>query len=202
MLLERMGETVTFEPADGEPVEVRHVLVHESEISDQTVMDVQTRFINQARYKGDQRTLTVMWPKSAPHELMDGHVTIRGERYRIYGDPFPVAHSPNGYDTRLTVTRSLFLSDNALVRTVAARDEWGVMRETDAERVETKANLLRLSETAEQGARQTDLARIALFELPPEVWDDGFTAFEHEGHRHRIESVDRAADVVVIGGTR
>ena len=202
MLLERMGETVTFEPADGEPTEVPHVLVHEADISDQTVMDVQTRFINQARYKGDQRTLTVLWPKSAPRELMDAHVVIRGERYRVYGDPFPVAHSPNGYDTRLTVTRSLFLYDITLVRTVATRDEWGVMHEADEDVVETKANLLRLSEMAEQGARQTDLARVALFELPPDTWDERFTAFEYEGQRHHIESVDRAADVVVISGTR
>jgi hypothetical protein len=30
MLLERMGETVTLEPAEGDPVSVRHVLVHEA----------------------------------------------------------------------------------------------------------------------------------------------------------------------------
>jgi hypothetical protein len=71
MLLERLGETVTLEPAEGDPVEVPHVLCLEADVSDQSVMAVQTRFINQARYKGDQRTLTVLWPKSAPRELMD-----------------------------------------------------------------------------------------------------------------------------------
>ena len=202
MLLERMGETVMFEPAEGEPVEVCHVLCHEAEMSDQAVMDVQTRFINQARYKGDSLTLTVMWPKTAPHDLMDSHIVIRGERFRVYGHPFPVAHSPNGYDCRITCTRPLFLYDLVLIRTVAERDAWGVMHETDEVRTETKANLLRLSEMQERGARQTDLARVALFELPPDTWDDRYTAFEFEGHRHHIESVDRAAEVVVISGTR
>jgi hypothetical protein len=165
-------------------------------------MDVQTRFINQARYKGDNVTLTVWWPKPAPHDLMDSHLVIRGERYRVYGAPFNVARSPNGYDARLTAIRPLFLYDITLVRTTVERDAWGVMRETDAERVETRANLLRMSEMAEIGARQTDLARVALFELPPDTWDDRYTAFEFEGHRHHIESVDRAAEVVVISGTR
>ena len=202
MLLERLGETVTLEPAEGDPVEVPHVLCLEADISDQSVMDVQTRFINQARYKGDNVTLTVWWPKRAPHDLMDSHLVIRGERYRVYGAPFSVARSPNGYDARFTAIRPLFLYDITLIRTVAERDAWGVMHETDAERVETKANLLRMSEMSEMGARQTDLARVALFELPPDTWDDRYTAFEFEGHRHHIESMDRAAEVVVISGTR
>ena len=203
MLLERMGETVTLEPADGsEPVSVPHVLCAEADVSDQTVMDVQTKFINQARYKGDSVTLSVTWPKSAPHSLMGAHLVIRGERFRIYGEPFPIAHSPNGYDCRITATRSLFLYDVELLRpTAATYDEWG---KPSFKLVPThaKANLLRLSETKETEAAQRDLARLVMLELPPDTWDESYVAFRFRGMTHHVESVERAEDVVVIAGTR
>ena len=65
MLLERMGGIVTLEHPDGTTEDVQHVLWYDADASDQTVMDVQTRFINQARYKGDSKTLTLLWPKDA-----------------------------------------------------------------------------------------------------------------------------------------
>lgn len=201
MLLEHMGETVTLELADGSaPVEVRHALCSEADISDQSVMDVQTRFINQARYKGDQATLDVMWPKSAPHGVMGAHLVIRGERYRIYGEPFSVAHSPNGYDARLTCTRSLFLYDIELLRATRTRDQWGGWR-TEWEATPTKANLLRLSDDTLDEARASNLSRLTMFELPPGTWDEGYAAFRHGGATFSIESVNSAEEVVVISGT-
>lgn len=202
MLTERMGETVTLEAADGTMTEVPHVLLRETDASDQSVMDVQTRFINQARYKGDNRTLTAIWPKSAPHDLMDAHVWVRGERYRVYADPFPLSHTPTGYDTRVTIIRSLFLYDVELLTCTRERDQWGAWRVEYGDPVPAKANLLRLSDTLEAAAAQRDMARVALIELPPGTWRDEYVAFRLQGHVHRIESHDFAGDVVVVAGTR
>ncbi len=200
MLLEHMGETVQLEQVDGSFVSVPHVLMHEADQSDQTVMDVQTRFINQARYKGDSRTLTVIWPKSAPQDLMDTHLIVRGERYRVYSEPFPMSHTPNGYSMRVTCIRSLFLYDADLLASTTTQDEWGVWHEEFVAHP-TKANLLRLSETAEVGAGQTDLSQIVLLELPPNTWDADYTAFDFQGKRHTIRSVDTAGECVVVSGT-
>ena len=204
MLLERMGETVTLEKADGTTVDVNHVLCHEADVSDQSVMDVQTRFINQARYKGDSVTLTVMWPKSAPHDLEDGHLIIRGERYRIYGTPFPVAHSPNGYDCRITCTRPMYCYRVTLLVPTHTRDEWGVWTATYTE-TETDANLLRLSESESESrdAKATEGRNATcLIELPPETWDGTPTHFRHGTRLYRITSKEEAGETVVLGGTQ
>ena len=200
MLLERMGETVTLETADGTTVDVDHVLCHEADVSDQSVMDVQTRFINQARYKGDSVTLTVMWPKSAPHDLTDAHLVIRGERYRVYGTPFPVAHSPNGYDCRITCTRPMFLYTAELLSPTVTHDAWGVPSYEYAGDT-VSVNLLRLTDTLESTAGRSDLARVVLLELPPGAWDEKYTHFRLDGRLHRIESVNSAGEQVVISGT-
>ena len=128
MLLERMGDLVTLERPDGTTMDVQHVLWYDADASDQTVMDVQTRFINQARYKGDSKTLTMLWPKKAPHDLMDCHVWVRGNRYRVYANPSPPSGTPlfNGYDLFVTATASLFLYDAELLKATRSRDEWGV----------------------------------------------------------------------------
>lgn len=201
MLLERLGETVTLELADGTASEVAHVLCLEADVSDQSVMDVQTRFINQARYKGDNVTLTVWWPKSAPHDLMDAHLVIRGERYRVYGSPFNVANSPNGYDARLTCMRSLYLYTAELGTSTQERDQWGVWHEA-FEWVETPVNLLRLSDTVEDLARASELARVVLIELPPGTSVDGVTRFRFGGREHVVTSVDYGGETVVVGGSR
>jgi hypothetical protein len=202
MLLELMGETVTHEAVDGTMTDVEHVLCHEADASDQSVMDVQTRFINQARYKGDSRTLTVLWPTGAPHDLMDSHLWVRGERYRVYAQPFPVAHSPNGYDVRVTCMRSLFLYDVELLRVSSrTKDEWAVWH-YEYERVPAKANLLRLSEDMLHEARQDGLAGVVLFELPSDTWDPEFVRLAYDGDEYAITSADFAGDVVVIAGTR
>jgi len=203
VLLERMGETVTLERADGTAVEVPHVLFREGSISDQSVMDVQTRFINQARYKGDSVTLTVMWPRDAPHDLMDAHLLIRGERYTVYGDPVPITHPHARYDVRVTANRSLYLYEARLLKATEVVDEWASSDITwDGPTV--RVNLLRLSESAETAAGARGMAEVVLLELEPgSVEDVGeYGAFEFAGHFHRIESVDRAGEQVVIGGTR
>jgi hypothetical protein len=201
MLNRRFHETVVLEYPDGTTVDVPRAMCREADVSDQSVMDVQTRFINQARYKGDQRTLTILWPKDAPHDVMDCHVTVRGERYRVYGQPFPVWNSPTAHDMRVTVSRSLFLYDAVLHKATMRRGAWDPMEESYDEGTPTKVNLLRLSETSETEAGQSDLARIVLLELPPGTYDEGYVAFEFQGRMHRIESVDYGGEVVVIGGT-
>ena len=200
-LLARFGETVTLEHVDGTTEDVRHVLCSEADLSDQSVMDVQARFINQARYKGDSLTLNVWWPKDAPHDLMGAHVIVRGERYRVYSAPFSMANSPNGYDVRFTCMRSLFLYEATLYRSTVTVDEWGVPHPT-YEPTRAMVNLLRLSETAEDLAGRDALARVVLLELQRGTWDDErpFVAFDFAGRRHRITSVDKAEEQVVIGG--
>ena len=202
MLTERMGEVATLEAADGTMTVVPHVLTRVANESDQTVMDVQTRFINQARYKGDNRTLTAIWPKSAPEVTPDCHVWVRGERYRVYGDPFPMAVSPTGYDLRLTLIRSLFLYDIELLPVTSTRDQWGAWHTTYGEPVPTKANLLRRSDTLESAARKAEMAQLAMFELPPGTWNDSYKAFRYAGGTYHIESHDFAEEAVVISGTR
>lgn len=202
MLTSHMGETVTLEQADGTVTEVTNVLAKLASESDQTVMDVQTRFINQARYKGDQHTLTLIWPTSAPHDLLGAHVTIRGERYRVYGKPWPLAYSPTAYDMRVTVTRSLFLFDLTLVKYEREQDAWGTWQDERRTEVATTANLLRLSETFDAIAGQSDLTMLTLFELSPDTWDDGYTEFVFQGDTYRIYGVDKAGECVVISGTK
>ena len=200
MLLERMGETVTLEGADGTMTDVDHVLFYVASESDQTVLDVQTRFINQARYKGDQRKLTLIWPKGAPHDLMDAHVWVRGERYSVYARPGTPSSTPNGYDMRVTATMSLYLYDVELLKAERTRDEWGVWH-TEWDPTPARANMLRLSEDMGHDARRDQLERVTLLELPPGTWDKGYKAFRMDGRLHSITSVDYAGDTVVIAGT-
>lgn len=201
MLLERMGETVTLERADGSTEDVRNVLFYVASESDQTVLDVQTRFINQARYKGDQRTLTLVWPVGAPHDLMDCHVWVRGERYSVYANPGTPSHTPNGYDMRVTATRSLYLTEVELLRAERTRDEWGVWH-TEWDPTPCMANLLRLSDDVDHAARQSGMLRMVLLELPPNAWDGEYVAFRVDGIVHTISSIDYAGETVVIGGRR
>lgn len=199
-LLRRFGETVTLEKADGTMVDVRHALCAEVDMSDQTVMDVQTRFINQARYKGDQRTLSVMWPTDADHDVMDGHLWVRGERYAIYGQPFPVAHSPVDYDMQLTVTRSLYLYDVELGATTLTRDQWG-MQHAEWAWTPVRANMLRLAEDMERGSGTEGVSRIVMFEFTAEVWGDGYEAVRYPagegGHVYHHTATGLARDSVV-----
>ena len=205
MLLERMGGTVTLEHPDGTTEDVRHVLWYDADASDQTVMDVQTRFINQARYKGDSKTLTLLWPKSAPHELMDCHVWVRGERFRVYANPTPPSGTPryNGYDLFVTATASMFLYDAELLKAAGRyKDEWAVWHVTDYLSTPAKVNLLRLSEDTAYEAGQHGMGGVVLLELQPDTWDSEYVKFRFQGHVYTINSVDYAGDVVVIGGSR
>lgn len=205
MLLERMGKTVTLEHPDGTTEDVEHVLWYDADESDQTVMDVQTRFINQARYKGDSKTLTLLWPKRAPHDLMGCHVWVRGTRFRIYANPTPPSGTPryNGYDLFVTATASLFLYDAELLRAAGRyKDEWAVWHTTDYPPTPAKVNLLRLSEDAAYEVGQHGMGGVVLLELQPDTWDTAYVKFRFQGHVYTITSVDYAGDVVVIGGSR
>ena len=204
MLLERMGKLVTLERPDGTMVDVAHVLWYDADASDQTVMDVQTRFINQARYKGDSKTLTMLWPKDAPHDLMDCHVWVRGERYRIYANPTPPSGTPmfNGYDLFVTANMSLFLYDAELLKASRYKDEWGAWHTSEYPPTPVKVNLLRLSEDMVYEVGQHGFGSVVLLELQPGTWDKAYVKFRFQGHLYTINSVDYAHDVVVIGGVK
>ena len=204
MLLERMGKLVTLERPDGTTADVENVLYYDADASDQTVMDVQTRFINQARYKGDSKTLTLLWPKKAPHDLMDCHVWVRGNRYRVYANPTAPSGTPllNGYDLFVTATCSLFLYDAELLKATRHMDEWGVWHTDELRATPAKVNLLRLSEDMVFEVGQHGFGGTVLLELQPDTWDSEYVKFRFQGHLYTINSVDYAHDVVVIGGVR
>jgi hypothetical protein len=204
MLLERMGKLVTLERPDGTTADVENVLYYDADASDQTVMDVQTRFINQARYKGDSKTLTMLWPKKAPHDLMDCHVWVRGNRYRVYANPTAPSGTPmlNGYDLFVTATCSLFLYDAELLKVTRHMDEWGVWHTDELRATPAKVNLLRLSEDMVFEVGQHGMGSVVLLELQPDTWDSEYVKFRFQGHLYTINSVDYAHDMVVIGGVR
>ena len=204
MLLERMGRTVTLEQPDGTTIDVPHVLYYDADAPDQSVMDVQTRFINQARYKGDSKTLALLWPKRAPHDLMDCHVWVRGERYRVYASPTPPSGTPrlNGYDLFVTATHSLFLYDAELLKAERRKDEWGAWHTDEYVATEMRVNLLRLSEDMSYEVGQHGIGGTVLLELQPGTWDEAYVKFRFQGHLYTIKSIDHANDVVVIGGVR
>ena len=197
------GETVTLEKADGTLIDVPDVLVTPTDLSDQTVQDVQTRFINQARYKGDQLTLTLYWPKAAPHDLMDSHITVRGERYRTYGTPFAYddAVCPTRWDAQVTVTRSLYLFDLEIGVQASEMDEWGAFQES-FEWHPIKGNLLRLAEDAARGTGTESPSGILMFELRREDWEAGVAAIRYpagEGNPiYRMRSTAYAQETMVI----
>lgn len=197
------GEPVVLEKADGTTVDVQDVLVSMTDLSDQVVQDVQTRFINQARYKGDQLTLTLYWPKAADHDLMDSHVTVRGERFRVYGTPFAFddAVCPTRWDAQVTVTRSLYLFDLEIGIQASERDEWGSFRE-GFDWVPIKGNLLRLAEDATRGTGTEAPSGIIMFELRRADWEDGVAAIRYpagEGNPiYRMRSTAYAQETMVI----
>lgn len=161
------GETVELELVDGTKKTVDNVLVAQTDLTDMTVLDVQTRFINQARYKGDTSTLTLCWPKANHDELDSAHVTIRGHRYRVFSSPmwYDGTVCPTEWDREVTVIRSLFLYKMDLVRKTAKRDEWGVMQ-SESEYIPTMANLLRIATSSKRSAGQTDEQDLVMFEVP------------------------------------
>lgn len=193
------GETVFVEYADGTSAEVENVLVQQTDATDLTVLDVQTRFINQARYKGDTSTLTLCWPKTNhDDDLNNAHVTIRGERYRVYAGPIPFAphNCPTMWDRLVTALRSLFLYDADLLTATTAQDEYGVWTQTFTPRA-VKVNLLRLAESMESKSGRKDLESLVMLEIPLDVYrDEDYVEFQ--GKRYTITDTARSTDTIVM----
>lgn len=193
------GETVTVEYADGTVEDVENVLIQQTDLTDLTVLDVQTRFINQARYKGDTSTLTLCWPKSRhDDDLNNAHVTIRGERYKVYSSPMPfdTHNCPTMWDRLVTALRSLFLYDAYLLTGVQEQDEYGVWRQTFSKRA-VKVNLLRLAESMERKSGREDLERLTMLEIPLGVYQ-GEVYVEFDGIRYAITDTAYSADSIVM----
>lgn len=193
------GETVTVEYEDGTVAEVRNVLVQQTDLTDLTVLDVQTRFINQARYKGDTSTLTLCWPKTNHDDyLNNAHVTIRGVRYRVYSNPIPfdTVNCPTMWDRLVTVLRSLFLYDADLLAASSTQDEYGVWHQSFTPRT-VKVNLLRLAESMESKSGREDLEKLVMLEIP---LDDylGEDYVEFQGVRYTISDTAYSTDTVVM----
>lgn len=193
------GETVFVEYSDGTEGYVGNVLVQQTDLTDLSVLDVQTRFINQARYKGDTSTLTLCWPKSNSGDMLnDARVTIRGERYRVYSNPMPYDHAVCGtmWDRLVTVIRSLFLHDAELLTTESVQDGYGVWRQTYVPRP-VKVNLLRRADTMESDAGRKDLKRLVMLEIPlDEYREEDYVVFG--GVRHTITDTARSPDSIVM----
>lgn len=198
------GEDVVLEKPDGTTVDVENVLLHPTDLSDQTIQDVQTRFINQARYKGDQLTLTAYWPKTADHELMDCHIWARGERYKVYGTPFGYSPQmcPTDYDVMVTITRTLYLFDVDLGLQASYKDEWGAFHE-HFDWVSKKGNLLRLAEDGERGTGTQGPSGILMFEFKREDWPaEEVAALRYPsgegGHLYRISATAYSEEAMIV----
>ena len=199
------GEPVTLERVDGTMVDGIEALVRQSDLSDQTVLDVQTKFINQARYKGDAETLTCIWPKSNTEDLRDCHVWVRGNRYRVYGGPFAPTEGtlPTQYNRRVTLNRALYLYDAYLLEPHETFDAWKVQhiewRHTTDEPI--KVNLLRLateSLATDYGQTRADYG-IVLLEMTPDLYH-GEPAFEFGGTHYTVTADATAHDTVIVTG--
>lgn len=193
------GEKVTVEYDDGTVSEVDNVLVQQTDLTDLTVLDVQTRFINQARYKGDTSTLTLCWPKTNHDDyLNNAHVTIRGVRYRVYSNPIPYDGINCGtmWDRLVTVLRSLFLYDANLLSSTATQDAYGVWKQTLVPRA-VKVNLLRLAESMETKAGREDLEKLVMLEIPLADYNDE-DYIEFGGVTYTISDTAYSTDTVVM----
>lgn len=196
------GEPIVLELPDGEMVEGLKILVHQTDVTDQSVLDVQTKFINQARYKGDSSTLRASWPKEWSDSLIGCHVWLRGERYRVYGDPFPLDKqvTPTEYNRVVVLTKTLYLYKINLLTERVTKDEWGVAHiEWDSK--EVNANLLRLADESQSSnaGQRRPMQPITLFELRPEDYNDEL-AYEYAGEHYTVTSRAFAEDTVVITG--
>lgn len=199
------GESITLELQDGATSTVDNVLVAQSDLSDQSVLDVQTRFINQARYKGDQDTLTLEWPKSETSTLIGAHVTVRGRKYRVYGNPMPYDNAicPTDWNRQVTVVGSLYLYKVRFYKNTPTQDEWGVWHDNYGG-PEIMCNLLRKTDDVGTGAGTSGPQDILMFEVPLEDWDANYVAFRYpsteDGEFVRITGVNYGTDTVVISG--
>lgn len=196
------GEDVTLDLPDGTSKQVGNVLVAQTDLSDQTIMDVQTRFINQARYKGDQDTLTLEWPKDCPDSLIGAYVTVRGERFRVYGNPIAYAAGacPTSWDRQVVVTRALFLYDVDLLEESATQDEWGVWH-VEYQPRPIKANLLRQADDGENSAGQKEAMQpIVMFEIRQEDYQ-GELHLRYQGEVYEVTARAWSTDTVVVTST-
>lgn len=196
------GETVHLQLADGTEKDVSNVLVAQTDLTDMTVLDVQTRFINQARYKGDTTTLTLCWPKSNHDELDSAFVTVRGHKYRVFSSPmwYDQAVCPTEWDREVTVTRSLFLYKMDLVETTSVRDEWGVMQDTRTY-TPCMANLLRIATSSENAAGQKDNQDLVMFEIPLEKYNgERYVRYPSgdKGREYLITDTASSSDTIVM----
>lgn len=193
------GETVFVEYDDGTSAYVNNVLVQQSDSTDLTVLDVQTRFINQARYKGDTQTLTLCWPKTNTEDnLNNAHVTIRGMRFRVYSSPIPFDHVNCGtmWDRLVTALRSLFLYDAKLLTADSTQDVYGAWKQEFVARP-VKVNLLRLAESMKTGAGRKDLEKLVMLEIPlADYQDEDFIEFD--GVRYTIADTAYSTDSIVM----
>lgn len=196
------GEPIVLETADGEMIEGLRILVHQTDVTDQSVLDVQTKFINQARYKGDSSTLRAVWPKEYTGSLIGCHAWLRGERYRIYGDPFALDEqvTPTAYNRIVILTRTLYLSKIRLLTATMEKDEWGVGKVEWTPR-EVNVNLLRLADetVGEHVGQFRPIQPILLIELRPEDYHDE-RAYEYQGIHYTVTSRAFAEDTVVLTG--
>lgn len=193
------GYPVDVELADGTQLTVDNVMWYQSDVTDLTVLDVQTRFINQARYKGDTETLTALFPRTFDADLNDAHVTLPdGERYRVYARPETYGSSlePTRWNRRVTLLKSLFLFDVTLYSGKGEQDEYGTWR-TEFEGRQVKANLLRLAESMETKASIRDLAHLVMLEIRNEDYQ-GELRVEFQGQMYWATDTARSTDTIVL----
>jgi hypothetical protein len=166
------GESVTLRRADGGEERVNNALVRHLRSDKETT------------------TVSVLWPKGAPHDVSGCVLDIRGRSYRVYGHPFPVHNSPTAHDMRFEATTAFYRHDVCLLRMVATTSDWTGGTVEVAERVEAKARLIEVRDGAESDAGADRLVRTVALEVQPGAWFEGCGWFEYEGERYRVEGAN------------
>lgn len=197
------GETVHVELADGTEYDLDNVLLHQSDATDLTVLDVQTRFINQARYKGDTSTLTACWPKADDADLNNAHVWVRGRRYRVYSSPMSIYEGlcPTNWNRLVTLLSSLFLYTLTLHKATPTQDEWGTWTFDLDEGRSVKFNLLRLAGSMEHDDGRLGLEHLLMAEVPNEDYD-GEVWLTYGGDLFEVTDTAQSNDTVVLSCQR
>lgn len=197
------GETVHVQLYDGTEYDLDNVLLHQSDATDLTVLDVQTRFINQARYKGDTSTLTACWPKDDDSELNNAHVWVRGSRYRVYSRPMQIHDNlcPTQWNRLVTLLRSLFLYKVTLHKATPTQDEWGVWRFDMDEGREVPVNLLRLAGSMEHDDGRLGVEHLLMVEIDNEYYD-GEVWMTYDGGLYEVTDTAHSNDSVILSCQR
>lgn len=131
----------------------------------------------QARPMPEAIALDVVLFDTEPHELRGATVEIRGERYRVVGDPLPVRIGRTSA-VQVTAWRALFGKECILIS-------------ADGGETPTPCRQLGGIKSEPIGGGMTKIS--SAIHVPVGVWRDGICAYVLDGIRYRIQDVNLIA---------